>query len=157
MAEMRHTGKRKPPNREPVLLEHWNLVIDRALADRTNARRLLIGGKSLGGRMASLIADEREVAGLVCLGYPFHPPGTPDRLRTEHLRVLRTPTLICQGTRDTFGKPEEVAAYALAPSIRLVWIDDGDHSFKPRRQSGRTWEQNLEQAAEAAVDFIALL
>jgi len=106
MAEMRRTGNRKPPNREPVLLEHWNLVIDHELSAGTDARRLLIGGKSLGGRMASLIADERGAAALVCLGYPFHPPGKSDRLRTEHLRVLRTPTLICQGTRDTFGKPE---------------------------------------------------
>jgi len=157
MAEMRRTGNRKPPNREPVLLEYWNLVIDRELAAGNDARRLLIGGKSLGGRMASLIADECGAAALVCLGYPFHPPGKPDRLRTEHLGVLRTPTLICQGTRDTFGKPAEVATYALASSIRLAWIEDGDHSFKPRRQSGRTWEQNLEQAVEAVVDFIALL
>jgi predicted alpha/beta-hydrolase family hydrolase len=147
MAEMRRTGNRKPPNREPVLLEHWNLVIDRELAAGANARRLLIGGKSLGGRMASLIADERGAAGLVCLGYPFHSPGKPDRLRTEHLRILRTPTLICQGTRDTFGKPDEVTGYRLAPCIRLAWIEDGDHSFKPRRQPGRTWEQNLDQAA----------
>ena len=87
--------------------------------------------------MASLIADERGVAGLVCLGYPFHPPGKPDRLRTEHLRVLRTPTLICQGTRDPFGKRDEVAGYVLAPSIRLAWIAEGDHSFTPRGQSGR--------------------
>jgi predicted alpha/beta-hydrolase family hydrolase len=83
MAEMRRTGRRKPPNREPMLLERWNLVIDQALAAGTNAQRLLIGGKSLGGRMASLIADDRGAAGLVCLGYPFHPPGKPDRLRTE--------------------------------------------------------------------------
>jgi predicted alpha/beta-hydrolase family hydrolase len=140
-----------------VLLERWNLVIDRELAAGTDARRLLIGGKSLGGRMASLIADERGAAGLVCLGYPFHPPGKPDRLRTEHLLVLRTPTLICQGARDTFCKQEEVAGYALAPSIRLAWIEDGDHSFKPRKRSGRTWEQNLDQSAEAAVYFVAML
>jgi predicted alpha/beta-hydrolase family hydrolase len=111
----------------------------------------------LGGRMASLIADARGVAGLVCLDYPFHPPGKPDRLRTEYLQILRTPTLICQGTRDSFGKPEDVAAYALAPAIRLAWIEDGDHSFKPRRQSGRTWEQNLDQAAQTVIDFVAAL
>jgi uncharacterized protein len=157
MAEMRSTGDRKPPNRESVLLARWNLVIDRKLAAVTDPRRLLIGGKSLGGRMASLIADERGAAGLICLGYPFHPPGKPDRLRTEHLRVLRTPTLICQGTRDTFGRPDEVAEYALAPSIRLAWIEDGDHSFKPRKQSGRTWQQNLDEAAEAVVEFVAAL
>ncbi|MFP4280078.1 MAG: alpha/beta family hydrolase [Halochromatium sp.] len=157
MTEIRRTGRRTPPNREPVLLERWNRIIDQALAAGTDAQRLLIGGKSLGGRMASLIADERSAAGLVCLGYPFHPPGKPDRLRTEHLRVLRTPTLICQGTRDPFGMPDEVAGYALAPSIRLTWIEDGDHSFKPRRQSGRNWEQNLDQAAEAVLGFVATL
>jgi predicted alpha/beta-hydrolase family hydrolase len=141
MAEMQRTGKRKPPNRE--------------LAAATDPWRLLIGGKSLGGRMASLIANARRVAGLVCLGYPFHPPGKPDRLCTEYLQILRTPTLICQGTRDTFGIPEEVAAYALAPAIRLAWIEDGGHSFKPRRQSGCTWEQNLDQAAHTVIDFVA--
>jgi predicted alpha/beta-hydrolase family hydrolase len=157
MAEMRRTGRRKPPNREPVLLERWNQVIDQALAVGTDPRRLLIGGKSLGGRMASLIADERAAAGLVCLGYPFHPPGKPDRTRTEHLRGLRTPTFICQGTRDPFGTPDEVPGCALAPSIRLAWSEDGDHSFKPRRQSGRTWEQNLEQALEAVLGFVTSL
>jgi uncharacterized protein len=157
MAEMRRTGNRRPPNREPALLKRWNLVIDREHVAGTDARRMPIGGKSLGGRMASLIANERGIAGLVCLGYPFHPPGKPDRLRTEHLRVLCTPTLICQGTRDTFGKPEEVAGYALAPSVRLGWIEDGDHSFKPRKRSGRTWEQNLDQAAQAVVDFVGRL
>jgi uncharacterized protein len=157
MAEIRRTGRRRPPDREPALLERWSLVIDRELAAGTDARRLLIGGKSLGGRMASLIADERSPAGLVCLGYPFHPAGSPNRLRTQHLQVLRTPTLICQGTRDIFGKPEEVAGYGLAPSIRLVWIEDGDHSFKPRKQSGRTWEQNMDQAAQLVVDFAASL
>jgi predicted alpha/beta-hydrolase family hydrolase len=76
MAAIRRSGKRKPPNREAVLLERRNRVIDQALAAGTNARRLLIGGKSLGGSMASLIADERGVAGLVCLGYPFHRPAS---------------------------------------------------------------------------------
>jgi predicted alpha/beta-hydrolase family hydrolase len=85
------------------------------------------------------------------------PPGKPDRLRIEHLRGLRTPTLICQGTRDPFGTPDEVAGYALAPSIRLAWIEDGDHSFKPRRLSGRSWEQNLDQATEAVLGLVASL
>ncbi|HCK54632.1 MAG TPA: alpha/beta hydrolase, partial [Planctomycetaceae bacterium] len=62
-----------------------------------------IGGKSMGGRMASLVADECGVAGLVCLGYPFHPPAKPEKLRTEHLAGLSTPTLIVQGDRDRFG------------------------------------------------------
>jgi hypothetical protein len=91
------------------------------------------------------------VGGLVCLGYPFHPPGKPDTLRIEHLRHLRTPTLICQGTRDPFGNRDEVGRYDLSPAVRLVWIDDGEHSFKPRKASGRTLEQNLAQAVEAVL------
>jgi predicted alpha/beta-hydrolase family hydrolase len=153
MAQIRHTGRRKPPDREPVLRESWNLVIDRVVAAGADSGRLLIGGKSLGGRIASLIADEREVAGLVCLGYPFHPPGKPYRLRVEHLKGLRTPALICQGTRDPFGGRDEVPGYPLSESVRLAWVEDGEHGFKPRRQSGRTWEQNMDQAAEAIVSF----
>jgi len=157
MAETRRTGKRKPPDREPVLRECWNLVIDRALADGTPRRRLLIGGKSLGGRIASLIADEREVAGLICLGYPFHPPGKPDRLRVDHLASLGTQALICQGTRDPFGKQEEVQGYRLSGSITVAWIEDGEHSFKPGKRSGRTWQQNLDQAVDAIVSFVGRL
>jgi predicted alpha/beta-hydrolase family hydrolase len=157
MAEMRRTGKRKPPNREPVLRETWNRIIDQEIADGADPSALLIGGKSMGGRMASLIADERKIGGLVCLGYPFHPPGKPDRQCTEHLRDLRTPALICQGERDSFGRPEEVEGYSLSPAVRLAWIEDGDHSFKPRKRSGRTWEENLDQAAQAVADFATSL
>jgi hypothetical protein len=78
-----------------VLLATWNRVIDTVLAKGLPRDRLLIGGKSMGGRMASMIADERGVGGLVCLGYPFHPPGRPESRRIEHLCKLRTPTLIC--------------------------------------------------------------
>jgi predicted alpha/beta-hydrolase family hydrolase len=155
MARMRRTGRRRPPDREPVLRESWKRTIERWLAAGGDPGRLLIGGKSLGGRIASLIADEMGVAGLICLGYPFHPPGKPDRLRVEHLEGLRTPALICQGTRDPFGNREEVPGYRLSGSVRLAWIEDGEHSFKPRRQSGRTWEQNLDRAAEAIVAFVA--
>lgn len=154
MAEVRRTGKRRPPDREPVLRAAWEEAIDRVLAEGGEPGRLLIGGKSLGGRIASLIADERGVAGLVCLGYPFHPAGRPDSLRIEHLRELRTPTLICQGTRDTFGSAEEVALYPLSAPIRLAWIEDGEHSFIPRKGSGRTWQKNLDQASEAILAFV---
>jgi predicted alpha/beta-hydrolase family hydrolase len=90
----------------------------------------------------------------VNLGYPFHPPGRPDRLRTAHLANLRTPALIVQGTRDPFGTPDEVSGYALARSIRICWIEDGDHSFKPRARSGRTERQNLEAAVAAVLAFL---
>jgi predicted alpha/beta-hydrolase family hydrolase len=121
------------------------------------ADEVVIGGKSMGGRIASMIADEVGAAGVVCLGYPFHPPGKPERLRTAHLERLKTPTLIVQGTRDQLGNEDEVATYALSPSIGLAWMADGDHSFKPRKKSGRTLEQNLDAATEAVVALIRRL
>ncbi|MGB5416696.1 MAG: alpha/beta family hydrolase, partial [Polyangiales bacterium] len=101
-----------------------------------------------------IIADEVGAAGLLCLGYPFHPPGKPERLRTAHLETLRTPSLIVQGTRDPLGAEEEVAGYSLSRAIELAWMEDGDHSFKPRKRSGRTLDQNFEAAAAAAIGFI---
>jgi uncharacterized protein len=148
MAERRR-GKRRPPDRQPVLETTWRTVVD----ELRDGPTLLIGGKSLGGRIASIVADELGVAGLVCLGYPFHPPGKPEVLRTGHLATLRTPTLILQGTRDPLGSREEVARYALADSIEVVWLEDGDHSLKPRKKSGRTLQQNLGEAVDAIVAF----
>ena len=118
MRARRQTGARRPPDREPVLRQAWLDVI----TGLGGGGRLVIGGKSLGGRMASLVADEAAVGGLVCLGYPFHPPGQLARLRTAHLATLRTPTLIVQGTRDPFGTPSDVAGYDLTPQIRIEWI-----------------------------------
>jgi predicted alpha/beta-hydrolase family hydrolase len=101
-----------------------------------------------------MIADKTGVRGLVCLGYPFHPSGKPERTRTRHLEELRTPALILQGTRDPFGKPEEVRSYKLSRAIRVEWLEDGDHSFKPRARSGRTEAQNLAEAIERVSEFI---
>ncbi len=153
MARSEADGRRLPPDREPVLIETWLRVIAEQRAAHGAGKRLLIGGKSMGGRIASLIADEAGVDGLVCLGYPFHPPGRPEHPRVAHLSGLQTSALICQGERDPFGSREEVTGYALSPSIEMVWIADGEHSFKPRRASGLTWEQNLSAAADAVVSF----
>ena len=153
MRRRRESGERRPPDREPVLREAWL----EAIAALGGGERLVIGGKSLGGRMASLVADEAGVRGLVCLGYPFHPPGQPDRLRTKHLQDLRTPALFVQGTRDALGSREEVAGYGLSPAIRLEWLEDGDHSFKPRASSGRTETQNLAAAVAAVLRFVETL
>lgn len=139
------------------LIAAWHETLDRLLDGGLGPERLVIGGKSLGGRMASLVALERPVAGLVCLGCPFHPPGRPEQTRVEHLRDLQVPTLICQGTRDPFGRPEEVAGYGLSAAIRLVWIEDGEHSLKPGPSSGRTWDRNLAQAADAVVSWTTTL
>ena len=141
MAARRADGSRRPPDRPDVLLDCWQRMID-----RLGPQRLVIGGKSLGGRMASMIADAAGVRGVFCLGYPFHPPGQAQKVRIAHLQVLNTPALIVQGARDPFGTPDEVATYRLAPSITVHWLEDGDHSFAPRRASGRTERQNWEEA-----------
>jgi len=153
MAKRREDGKKRPPDRQPVLLESWRAVIAAIGRDR-----IVVGGKSMGGRMASLVAAELEaegtpVRGVVCLGYPFHPPGKPERLRTEHLASLATAMLILQGERDPFGRREEVAGYDLAATVRIEWLPDGDHGLKPRKASGRTEDQNWAEAIAAIAAF----
>jgi predicted alpha/beta-hydrolase family hydrolase len=151
MKRRREGGRGGAPDPPPVLLQRWRDVI----AHLGDPDRLVVGGKSLGGRIASMIADEAGVAGLVCLGYPFHPPGRSERTRTEHLARLRTPALVVQGTRDPFGTPEEVGRYELSPSLRVAWLADGDHSFRPRARSGRTLDQNLDEAVDLVARFVA--
>ena len=151
MAARRISGKRGAPDREPVLMDSWRSVI----AKLGDVAKIVIGGKSMGGRMASMVADEAGVAGVVCLGYPFHPPGNTGRTRVKHLENLRTPALIVQGTRDSFGGPDEVADYKLSKKLRIVWIEAGDHSLKPLVRSGRTETQNIASAIEEVQLFIA--
>lgn len=150
MRRRRVAGKRGAPDRTPILEATWHEVIDRI----GNPDRLVIGGRSMGGRIASMIAEAAGVRGLVCLGYPFHPLGKPERTRTDHLRELRTPTLIVQGERDAMGNRAEVAGYALSPAIELVWLPDGDHSFVPRKRSGISEADNVATAVAAVAAFI---
>ncbi len=135
-------------------MECWRAVIE-----RLGPENLVIGGKSLGGRMATMVAAELEdegapVLGLVSLGYPFHAPGRPRNPRIDHLRALKTPALFLQGSRDPFGGPDTVSGYGLAPAVRVHWLADGDHGFRPRKRSGRTERQNLDEAIAAIVDFV---
>lgn len=154
MRARREPGRRGgAPDREPVLRNSWKEVVEKL----GGGRKVVIGGKSMGGRIASMVADEVGARGLVCLGYPFHPPGRSDRLRTKHLETLATPALIVQGTRDAFGTPEDVAGYALSEVIRVVWLEDGDHSWKPRAASGRTEAQNMADGIAAIREFVAEL
>jgi len=154
----RRTGTRRPPPRAERLVEEYRA----AVAALPAAGPLVIGGKSMGGRVASLAAEALfaagTVAGLVCAGYPFHPPGRPEQLRTAHLGALTLPTLICQGTRDVFGSRDEVDGYGLGPPIRLAWLDDGDHDLRPRKTiSGRSVAQDLDAAATEIAAFVAML
>ena len=149
MAVRRISGKRPGPNPARVLEATWREVIG-----ELGAEGLVIGGKSMGGRSASMVAEEAGVAGVVCFGYPFHPPGRPEKLRTAHLEAIQAPVLIVQGERDTFGRPEEVAGYELSDKVRVRWMADGDHSLKPRKSSGRTEGENLAEAAVEAARFV---
>jgi len=149
MREITLTGRRRPPNPLAVLERTWREII----AELAPVR-LIIGGKSMGGRVASLIADDSRVAGLVCLGYPFHPPGKPEKPRTAHLATLKTPALICQGTRDPFGTRDDVASYRLSPAIELFWLEDGNHSLEPRLASGLTVQDNWNRAIDRIGGFV---
>jgi predicted alpha/beta-hydrolase family hydrolase len=152
MAARRTENKRKPPDRQPVLLSTWGEVIAYLKGP------VVIGGKSMGGRMASLIADDVQATGLLCLGYPFFGTGRKkDDKRTAHLAALKTPTLICQGTRDPMGDAATVADLTLSKHIHVFWAEDGDHDLKPRKASGRTHDQNLAAALDAATQFLAAL
>jgi len=157
MAARRVDGKKRPPDRMPKLLAALREQVAALPVDRVR----VIGGKSMGGRVASLLAAEAahelQIAGVVCLGFPFHRPGKPDNYRAEHLAAIATPTLILQGQRDPFGSEAELVGYPLADSVCCRFLNDGEHSFKPRQRSGVTLEQNLACAVTATIDFIRSL
>jgi predicted alpha/beta-hydrolase family hydrolase len=152
MAQRRVDGGKRPPNPAPKLLECWREVY--AVVRRHVTGRLAIGGKSMGGRMASLLADELEADALVCLGYPFYAVGKPEKPRVEHLAALKTRTLIVQGERDALGNREAVEGYALSPSIELLWLASGDHDLKPLKASGFSHEQHLDATAKKVAGFL---
>ncbi|MFB4393654.1 MULTISPECIES: alpha/beta family hydrolase [unclassified Pseudomonas] len=152
MAERRLNGGKRPPNPQKVLLECWREVYRQVRP--LVAGNLAIGGKSMGGRMASLLADELDADALVCLGYPFYAVGKPEKPRVEHLAGLRTRTLIVQGERDALGNREAVAGYALSPAIELCWLVAGDHDLKPLKASGFSHEQHLQATAQRVAGFL---
>ena len=157
MARMRQTGRRQGPDRMPLLQEAFRQQV-RLEQAAWPQRPLFVGGKSMGGRVASLLVDGLAAAagvrGCLCLGYPFHPPGKPLTLRSEHLAELQAPTLILQGERDPFGKREEVGSYALSPQVQVGWIASGDHSFKPTKASGLSEAQNWAKAVDLVDSFL---
>ncbi|WP_085631381.1 alpha/beta family hydrolase [Pseudomonas sp. R16(2017)] len=152
MAQRRVDGGKRPPNPAAKLLECWRGVY--ADVRRHVAGPLAIGGKSMGGRMASLLADELGADALVCLGYPFYAAGKPEKPRVEHLAALKARTLIVQGERDALGNRETVEGYALSPSVEVCWLAAGDHDLKPLKASGFSHEQHLATAAGKVAAFL---
>ena len=132
------TQKRRIPDRGPVLEACYLAVMEAVRRDIESARRfLVVGGKSMGGRIATQVAADRDlkVTGLVLLGYPLHPPGRPAVMRAAHLPAIRRPMLFVQGSRDNFGTPSELNPIlaGLSPPPTLHVVTGGDHSLKVSR------------------------
>lgn len=153
MASRRTGGGKKPPSRMPALLDELRSVL--ALLP---PGPVFIGGKSMGGRAASMLAAQADapdhIAGVVCLGYPFHPPGKPDKMRTAHLPDIHCPVLIVQGERDSFGTRDEVAGWQIPSQISFHWAPHGNHDLAPPKRSGLSDEDNWSEAARAIARFI---
>ena len=147
-------GTRRPPERAPKLIAQYQELIESIDCP------MVIGGKSMGGRMASLVAselvdgEETNIKGVACFGSPFHPANKPETLRTEHFPLIKQPVFIAQGERDKLGTKEEVDSYGLPSDIRWLWLEDGDHDLKPRVKSGFTHKEHLQRASVAMAEFI---
>lgn len=149
MEKAKQLQKRRPPDRLPILLE----AMKQQVAKLADDLPLVLAGKSMGGRVATMLMSELSLPG-IAYGYPFHPLGKPEKLRVEHLQTMTQPLLIVQGERDGFGKPEEVAGYDLAKRVEISWLADGDHSFKPRKASGHSQIAHIELAAKLSAEFV---
>jgi hypothetical protein len=151
---------RSAPDKAPVLEASWRDAIAAARSHAAFARlRLFIGGKSMGGRIASHVAAQGidDLAGLVYLGYPLHPPGRPEQRRDKHLPDIREPMLFVQGTRDEFGTSAEIRDLLprLNPQASLFEVADGDHSFKIRAKiAGRPQQTAIDEIYDAVAAFI---
>lgn len=151
-------GKRRPPDRAPKLLGHFEAQL-LAAYDALKPKRIILVGKSMGGRMAAILSENAElmqqakVEGVICLGYPFVPlkGGEP---RLEPIVNATLPLMIIQGERDKFGTRQEIGSWALPKSVRCEYLTDGDHGFKPRKASGTSLEANIDVAIGHCVDFI---
>jgi len=158
MAKKRGQARKPAPPRAEALVEHFRTQLD-ALVPEAAEIPLFIGGKSMGGRVASMLAATADcpgpLAGVLCFGYPFHPPGKPERWRISHLPDLGCPACVIQGTRDAFGRPDEVAAYPeIGRSLTLHWFEGCDHDLWPPKTSGRNQRDLIEEAAALSGAFI---
>lgn len=152
MQKRRLDGKKRPPDRAPVLLSYFEEMISEH-AD--SSVPLFLAGKSMGGRMATMLAENESVSAVFVFGYPFHPPGKPENLRVEHLKEVSTPVHIFQGSRDAMGNSDEVKTYDLSENVQVHWLEDGNHDLKPRKSSGLTQEEHLSTAVRLIGEWIS--
>ena len=145
---------RKAPDKQPVLEDTYRAVLDGIRP----SGKVVVGGKSMGGRIAShVVATGAHADGLLFLGYPLHPPGRPDRIRAAHLRDVTVPMLFVEGTRDPFCPLATLddALRELDAPTEVATVDDGDHSFRVRRSSGRTTEDAWREVVQHAASWLA--
>lgn len=149
-------ARRRFPDKPSVLEATWSSAIASA---RPRAPRLAAGGRSMGGRYASYAAANGEpVDALVCFAYPLHPPGKTEQMRADHFPRIRVPMLVCSGTRDAFGSPDEIrAALAKVSASSLYLLEGADHSFAVLKSSGRIRAEVWREAAQATIDFLMLI
>lgn len=146
MQRMREEGRRRPPPRIDRLVDELASWCD--IVSHSHLPGPWLGGKSMGGRAASLLAARDGAVGLVLCGYPFHPPGKPEKTRLAHWPLLACPLLVVQGTRDPFGGREEIERYELPAQTRVHFLEDGEHDWKPRKVSGHTQDSLIDEAAQ---------
>ncbi|TCK99244.1 hypothetical protein BXY66_3745 [Shimia isoporae] len=155
MAARRSGGPRRPPPRIEKIEAEFRSAFDELGQDGP----VFLGGKSMGGRVASLIGGDLfaagRIGGVVCVGYPFHPQNKPEKLRTDHLQDAKAPLLICQGSRDPFGTMNEVAGYGLSETVDVFWLEDGDHDLKPRKRvTGLSQQDHLSAVCKTAAGWM---
>lgn len=160
MAARRTSDRRPPPPKAESLVPAFRAALNLVLADQDGPSDgpMFVGGKSMGGRIATMLTGgpvDARVRGVVCFGYPLHPPGKPETMRLGPLEGTRLPTLVCQGERDEFGNRATFETLALQKHIAIEWIPDGNHDFGPRGASGATLSTNIAAAATAAASFMA--
>lgn len=151
--------RRRFPDPMPRLLDAMLAVVSRALIE-TGSARVFVGGRSMGGRAATMLAAEGfPSAGLILLAYPLHAPGRPDRLRDAHLPRIDAPVLCFNGTRDTFCRRElmDPVVASLRPRWTMHWLEEADHSFRVTRSSGRSADEIREEIGRAVSAWLAAL
>jgi uncharacterized protein len=141
-------AKKRGPDRPPVLEATWRAVIE---ASREKGKKLIVGGRSMGGRIATQVAAQGEaVDGLALFAYPLHPPGNVEKMRDAHLPSMGAPAFFCSGTRDAFASPEELRTLMKRiPDSTLHLLEGADHGYSVPKSSGRSKEDVWSEAAEA--------
>ncbi|WP_143869668.1 alpha/beta family hydrolase [Catenovulum sediminis] len=152
MQTIKESGKKRPPDRMPTLVDAYLAQIDKVPADA----KLFVGGKSMGSRVAlnAYLQSKRPIDGFIALGYPFHPPGKPEKHRIDLLNQCDLPGLIIQGERDTFGNRDQVGKFTVQDNYEIRWIEKADHSLKPLKSTGLDSDDTLNEASEYIKEFV---